>query len=230
MIKRIVEPEIMETINEAEDYDKVAKFYSFFMSKPVIDEVTKKCLALAQKDKEIKILDVGGGNGTVSIEIAKKNKFAKIYFIDGSENMLKIGKNNIEKENLQNRIIFVNANAKNIPFDKNLFDISFCSNMLHHQKNPEKVIEEMARVTKNNGFLIVWDFERPNYKFLLNFYSKFLGIFGSKLIRKEYYDSLASSLTTDEIKDVLNNLKINDFFLNKKFPHFFKLVIKNRRL
>lgn len=59
MIKRVIEPEAMETINEAKDYDKVAKIYSFFMSKPVVDEVAKM-LNNFLKNQEIKILDAGG--------------------------------------------------------------------------------------------------------------------------------------------------------------------------
>ncbi len=141
-----------------------------------------------------------------------------------SESMIKIAQVNAEKEGVLDSIKFIKGSAINMPFPKNFFDISFCSCMLHHQKDPQKLIEEMQRITKNRGYLIVWDFKRPNNKFLINFYSKFFGVFGSKLMKKGYYDSLASSFTIDEIRQTMDSLGVCDFSLYKKFPHFLKLV------
>jgi len=86
----------------------------------------------------------------------------------------------------------------------------------------------MARVTKNNGFLILQDFLRPPFKFLLNFYSNVFGFLSSKLMKKQYYDSLAASLTFNEVKNMLRTLRMRQVG-KKAFPHSFTIVIENKK-
>jgi len=224
-MKRVTEPEVMGALEEAVDYSKTAKIYSFFMHKPIVDEAIRNLPCFKLEDEKIKILDVGGGTGEFAIRIAKKNKFVKIYLLELSKNMLKVAKQNILREGLQDRIILVQADAKKIPFSKNFFDASFCLNALHHQKNPEDVIMEMIRVTKGAGASIIYDSLRPSSEFLSRFYANFFGIFSSRLMIKEYYDSLRASFTIREIESILNSLKINSFSLNKRFFVYFRLII-----
>jgi len=46
---------------------------------------------------------------------------------------------------------FVDANAENLPFDDETFDFVYCSHLLEHVLCPNKVINEILRVTKTSG-------------------------------------------------------------------------------
>ena len=46
------------------------------------------------------------------------------------------------------------AHAEKIPFDDNTFDITTCNLVLMWMKNPQKVVDEMARVTKIGGIVL----------------------------------------------------------------------------
>jgi len=52
-------------------------------------------------------------------------------------------------------ISLISGYGEYLPFKKHVFDIIFCSNMLDHTYVPEKVIKEIKRVLKINGFFIL---------------------------------------------------------------------------
>jgi len=47
------------------------------------------------------------------------------------------------------------ADAENLPFADEFFDVVFCSNVLDHIDNPAKTIEEIVRVLRPKGYFIL---------------------------------------------------------------------------
>ena len=96
------------------------------------------------------ILDVGCGSGMVTRDIAHLTK-GKIIAIDGSEEMIKVAKKILKMyKNVEMRI----GEAENLPFEDNKFDIVTCNLLLMWAQNPQKVVNEMARVTKPGGTVL----------------------------------------------------------------------------
>jgi len=96
------------------------------------------------------VLDVGCGPGTVTRDIAHLTK-GKVIGIDNSEDMIKIAKNVLKDyKNVELRV----GHATDLPFDTNFFDIVTCNLLLMWSKNPQKVVNEMARVTKPGGIVL----------------------------------------------------------------------------
>ncbi len=79
MFERVLEKEIMETQIEAEDYDRIAKIYFLFMSRPVVKEIIK-ISKYFDKRKEINILDVGGAAEMFQLKLQRKLKIPKFIF------------------------------------------------------------------------------------------------------------------------------------------------------
>jgi len=93
------------------------------------------------------ILDVGCGSGIVTRDIARLTK-GKVIGIDGSHDMIEVAKKVLRNnKNVELRV----SNAEKIPFDDNTFDIVTCNLLLMWAADPQKVVDEMARVTKHNG-------------------------------------------------------------------------------
>ncbi|MBC2852106.1 methyltransferase domain-containing protein [Cetobacterium sp. 8H] len=103
---------------------------------------------------EKRVLDLGAGTGFVSREVAN---FAKeIYALDISDVMIK--KMNIlnQKNNLTN-IIPIKGDAHNLNFEDNFFDTVITRLTLHHLKDVDLALNEIKRVLKNFGELIIVD-------------------------------------------------------------------------
>ena len=99
-----------------------------------------------------KVLEVGTSTGFTAIELAKLTK-CRVKAIDINEVSLKEARRRWRKENIENLVDFVKADATNIPFKNNYFDLVFCGNVTSIINDKEKVLGEYMRVTKNAGFI-----------------------------------------------------------------------------
>ncbi|UJL47880.1 methyltransferase domain-containing protein [Virgibacillus sp. NKC19-16] len=106
-------------------------------------------------------------------------------------------------------IDYVVADAEDLPFLDNAFDIATCRIAAHHFPNPEKFISEVHRVLKPNGDFLLIDnvaSEKPEYDVFYNSLEKM----------RDY--SHVRSLKISEWKQLIsqNNLSIVDQQLRKK--------------
>lgn len=104
------------------------------------------------------ILDMGCGNGISSISFALEGYSVSSVEPDKSDT---VGAGAIKKliniYNLSNLKVFEDF-AENIKFQDNSFDIVYARQAMHHAKNLNKFVAEMARVLKPDGlFLTVRD-------------------------------------------------------------------------
>ena len=95
--------------------------------------------------KALRILDLGCGAGTFTTQLCQKFANCKLISIDLAYNMCAQTKNNSHA--------CINANAELLPLANNSIDIIFCNLTLQWCQNPEKVINEIARVLDLNGEL-----------------------------------------------------------------------------
>lgn len=105
--------------------------------------------------KVLRVLDCGCADGSTIEKIwHKKTHF---YGVDLSEKAIKKGLQRLKsKQNIHLRV----GSIEKIDFPDEYFDLSYCAYTLEHLEDPEKVIAQMIRVTKKNGYLI---FIGPNY-------------------------------------------------------------------
>ena len=81
-----------------------------------------------------------------------------ITCLDLTEEMLAQGKKLAAESQIKN-ISFQKGNAEELPYETETFDLVITRLSFHHFDNPEKPFQEMARVLKKGGKLIVWDME-----------------------------------------------------------------------
>jgi SAM-dependent methyltransferase len=121
-------------------------------------------------EKPLSLLDIGCGNGFFTYYF--KN-FYQTVALDFSEYMLKKNSSRLK----------VCGSADKLPFMDNSFDITFCSNLLHHMEKAHKAVSEMKRVSckyvvlsepnRNNPLMFMFGLlkkiERGTLKFSLNY-------------------------------------------------------------
>jgi len=143
-----------------EFYEKIAEGYDERYETPywkLCDEITwanvKKFL---QKRRNAIILDASGGTGYWAIRLAKYGY--RIVLTDILENMLKVAREKIKAQNLQERIEMKIADIKDMScFSSDHFDMPLAEgDQVSYCLNAEKAISELAaRVVKPNAYVIV---------------------------------------------------------------------------
>ena len=133
----------------------LAPFYERFI-KPFYPE---RLIALAELNPDCIILDVGTGTGRLSQFF--HTKAARVVVMDESLDMLLQAQ---KKEGLQPNL----SHAEHLPFDAHTFDRIFMVDVLHHVADQQKTADELWRVLKPGGRIII---EEPN-----------IHKFGSKMI------------------------------------------------
>jgi ubiquinone/menaquinone biosynthesis C-methylase UbiE len=101
---------------------------------------------------DFQILDIGCGPGTISIDLANLVPQGKLVGVDAVEAVLEQARKNAEARGTTN-IDFKPADANDLPFEDNTFDVVFCHQVLQHVGSPSGILKEMARVAKPGGIV-----------------------------------------------------------------------------
>ena len=116
--------------------------------------VTQKALVLKMFDKDGgKVLDIGCGPGVMAHDLLKRG--CTVWGIDASEKMIALAKAKMEKMGDTSRAHFSVGDIENLEFPDAEFDAVICMGVLEYLLSDLKAIEEMARVTKPGGTVIV---------------------------------------------------------------------------
>lgn len=109
---------------------------TLFKHSPIIKEIIPKI-------KGKKVLDIGCGTGIISDYMQKKG--AKTHAIDLTKKAITTTRKRNQK------IKTKQANAEKLPYKNNTFDFIITWGVIHHAKNTEKCVKEIARTLKEGG-------------------------------------------------------------------------------
>lgn len=162
-----------------------------------------------------KVLDLGTGPGFIAIEIARllQGK-AQVIGLDLSQAMLEIATENARREGLDGSVAWREGNAKSMPFSDGEFDFVVSSGSLHHWEDPPTVFDEIARVLKDDGKLIVGDLKRlQSWGSRLFAWAIGLSIPGD--FRVHYWNSIRAAYTAPELRQILERSQLRGWRLNE---------------
>ena len=114
----------------------------------------------------MQILDLAAGPGSSSEPLHKAG--ATVFATDFSEGMLAVGR--ITRPYLN----FSKADALNLPFEANRFDVVTISYGLRNTADYPKALAEALRVTKPGGRIVVVEFSHPTWRPFRTIYTEYL--------------------------------------------------------
>jgi len=136
-------------------FDILAPFYNL-MTLPLI-RVRERVVDFSGTGKKGTVLDVATGTGQQAFAFAKRGH--NVIGVDLTAAMLDIAR----RHNQAGLVKFEIGDATHLRFENASFDISCISFALHDMPLVirEKVVQEMARVTKPDGVIVIVDYDLP---------------------------------------------------------------------
>src|SRR5262249_49493192 len=123
MLPRVLEPEVMDTPGEARDYDA--------MDHAAVNDVFVGDF-LAAWHGDGPILDVGAGTAQIPIAVCRRHAHAEVVAIDLAEEMLRVGRDNVRRAGLEQRLRLERCDAKNLPYRAATYGAVISNSIVHH--------------------------------------------------------------------------------------------------
>lgn len=194
MLPRVLEPEVMDTAEEARDYDAMdhAEVNRAFVSD-----------FLAVWNGQGTVLDVGTGTALIPIELCLRHAEVRIVGIDLAEEMLKLGRANVRRAGLEERIRLERCDAKQLLYPSDTFGAVISNSIIHHIPRPEQTLAEMVRAVRPGGSIFVRDLFRPNDEATLRHLIKTYAGDANADQQQLFADSLRAALTVEEVREMI---------------------------
>lgn len=197
MLSRVLEPEVMDSPEEARAYDAMdhgqvnRAFVADFLALPTADGP---------------ILDVGTGTAQIPIELCRSHATCRVVAVDLAGHMLDLARTNVDRAGLADRIALERIDAKGLPYPAASFAAVISNSIVHHIPEPRTVLREMARVLRPGGTLFVRDLLRPTDDGEVRHLVATYAAEADDQQRGLFEASLRAALTVAEMQDLVASL------------------------
>jgi SAM-dependent methyltransferase len=217
MLPRTLEPEVMDTREEAVDYDAMdhstvnqsfsEEFLAFLREVEGISAAdSNPQSAIPNPQSTVSVLDVGTGTARIPIAVCRLTDRVRITAVDLSAHMLQLAQRNVIEQGLGRSIRLEQVDAKGLPYPDASFDAVISNSIVHHIPEPIRVVREMLRVLRPGGLLFIRDLLRPpDAAIIARLLSQYAG--GTNDHQRQLFEqSLHAALTLDEVRELLRGV------------------------
>lgn len=196
-LPRKPEPEVMGDADEVEAYaSAAAQAYLDAIDNTLVDQVVSLGRTTGW------LLDIGTGPGGIPLKIAARLPQIRVVGVDYSENMIRAAQRAAAEQGLGGRAHFVVGDGNRLAFPDACFDAVLSNSVLHHFQNPVALLDEMARVARPDGVVLLRDLRRPG-RLIFPLHVGWFGRHYSGLMKKLYVDSVHAAYTGEELGELL---------------------------
>lgn len=149
------------TQSSSEYFQQVAESWDSIRAGYFGEAVRAAAIAKAYLRPEMAVADIGSGTGFIAAGLAPLVK--RVYVVDGSPAMLAVARKNLEAfDNTE----FHEADGLTLPFPAESLDAAFANMYLHHTPDPLAAIQEIQRILRPGGRLVITDMDAHPYPWL----------------------------------------------------------------
>jgi demethylmenaquinone methyltransferase / 2-methoxy-6-polyprenyl-1,4-benzoquinol methylase len=214
-----------KTSQVAEMFDRIAFRYDFlnhFLSCGIDVIWRKKAIKELNDLGPDSMLDVATGTGDMALLLHRYLRPKKIVGIDISEGMLRLGVQKVEKQKLIDVIKLQLGDVEAINFPNDSFDAISSAFGVRNFEHLEKGLQEMLRVLKPGGKLVILEFSKPRKSFFKGFYHFYMNVVAPRAGKwlsknKDAYQYLTESVKAfpdgDEFLHILKQTGYTETYL-----------------
>ena len=185
---------------------KMNQFETFLMTfdfgrKIYLRGIVEKLQNISQLPPNKKILEIGCGNGIGTRLIHEYFKPSELIATEYDESLVEITKEKVKDIN----VLVEQADATKFRFADNEFDAVVGLSVIHHIPNWEIALDELHRIIKPNGLLIIKELSIETFE-------TFFGKISRKFVEHPYNDMFRKD-------EFINYLKQKGFKLEVLMPH-----------
>lgn len=206
MLKRILEPEVMDTASEAVDYNTMDHSA---VNRLFVDDLLEALAVDAEMSSgRMQVFDAGTGTALIPLELIRRNVPVVVTASDLAKQMLLVAAENVRVAGCEEVIRLVQTDCKQLPDDSGSYDVVMSNSIVHHIPEPGLVLAELWRILKPGGLLFVRDLMRPadlaTLQLLVDTYAGSANSHQQQMFR----ESLHAALTVDEVRELLQDAGI----------------------
>jgi len=192
-LKRLPEGEVMDLPEEAAAYARAdfADVNAVFV---------ERLLELAGTLDAALALDLGTGPGDIPVRLVRARPGWRVVAADASMAMLAFACRAARQAGPAAPVYPVLADAKSCPFPGHIFDVVFSNSILHHITETGLFWAEVRRVAKPGAWVLLRDLARPRSTDAARAIVREHAGDESELLQEEFYRSLLSAYTPDEVR------------------------------
>jgi SAM-dependent methyltransferase len=195
LLARTPEPELMDEDEQARAYSE-ARF----------DAPHEHCAELIASwwrtlglPEDARALDLGCGPADVLVRVARRLPRASFVGVDGSEAMLRYGRERVARERLEDRVTLVRAFLPRDPIPSGPFPVVISNSLLHHLHDPH-VLWRSVRAYAPGARVFLMDLMRPasdaDVRRLVDMHTQ-----GEPdVLRRDFEASLHAAFTNEEVR------------------------------
>jgi len=190
----------------AKNYDAANRAISMGMDKAW----RRKTIELLKPFRGGRYLDIGTGTGDLVFEILDQSRNVLIDGIDPSEQMLEVARDKAAKRGVGDAVSFSTADALDLPMEGETYDGIVSGFCFRNIERRQKALEEMLRVLKPGGKLVVLEATYPANPFIRLGYKLYMPLV--PIIGKILGGGTAYRYLVDSINDFPKPGTITDMF------------------
>ena len=194
MLTRVLETEVMDTLEEARDYNAMDHSE---VNRLFVDDL------LAAGPLQGEVLDLGTGTALIPVELCKRNEEVRVVAVDLAVQMLDLARYNVEVEVLTERIMLDHIDAKELPYEEGRFAAVISNSIVHHIAQPARVMSEAARVLAAGGLIFFRDLLRPADEVAVQQLVETYATDENEHARGMFAASLRAALRLDEVRQLV---------------------------
>ena len=199
-MRRILEPELMDTQRDAEEYDAM----DFWEPDTRFAE---DAIALL-RGQGGHVIDLGTGTAKIPVLMLERRGDLEITAVDLAKEMLRVAARRVADAGFADRckLACMDIKALRVPAAK--YDLVLCNSTVHHMPDPLVLFREIARVAKPTGAILIRDLIRPQS--MDDAWAMVKRVAAGEHIRQQqlFFDSLCAAHTMEDVEGLVKTSKL----------------------
>lgn len=150
-------------------------------------------------------LEISPGPGYLGIDWLLKTEKTTLVALDISQEMLRLSRENAQREGVIDRATYVHGDACEMPFEEGEFHAVFANGGLHEWADPLAVFNEIARVLKPGGRYCITDLRRDAHILIRKMLPWAVR---EQAMRRGFASSFNAAYTLAEIREIVKASKL----------------------